>query len=81
MTLTKKAAAALEVLRAQQPFHIVPAREIRARDSRRIVTIPAHIETGINTHILSSLLQLGLIDCTRIYLRGHTTTDLRVVGQ
>lgn len=79
MTLTKKAAAALETLRASQPFPVVPARQIRARESGKMVTIPAHIETGINSHILASLHQLGLITCTAYYAKGHTSTDLQVV--
>jgi hypothetical protein len=77
--VTPKAMAALDKLRAMQPFPIVPERTIRARESRKLVTIPAHIETGINTTILFNLREAGLIACEHLWLCGHTTPDLRIV--
>src|SRR5262245_16427605 len=36
--------------------------------------------TGVNTTVLFSLRQQGLITCTTIYLRGHVTADFTVTA-
>ena len=36
------------------------------------------IKTGINTKVLSSLYQKGLIECDDIWLYGYVSTDLVV---
>lgn len=81
---TKKALAALDTLRKMQPFTVHPATpDRRVRGKRGLRTIAgdsAHIRTGINTHLLHSLREQGLITCTTIYLAGRTTPDLKVVG-
>ena len=59
--LSKKALTALETLTTMQPFVITPERQVRSRDTRNFYTIPAHIETGINSKILDNLQAAGVI--------------------
>jgi len=77
-TLTAKQQSAYDKLKRGE-FVRVPARVIRARESRKLIDIPEHIETGLNSTVLGNLLEMGLIRCTTVYLRGHVTADLEVL--
>ena len=39
-----------------------------------------HIETGINTRVLSSLRKLGVIACEQICCDGKVTPDIRLTN-
>ncbi len=80
-TLTTSQRKALDTLKAAWPFKVTPARTLIAKDTRRPVAIPAIIETGINSKVLVSLRDLGLVDVRSIWLRGHTSTDLVVTDK
>lgn len=77
--LTRAQQIGLDTLKALRPFPIVPERQVRVRYTRTPMTIPACIKTGVNTHVLYALRELGLIACTTIWLRGYVTPDLRII--
>lgn len=78
-SITPTAAAALETLRAAQPFSVVPESTTRQRHTLTPRTVPAHIKTGINRTVLVNLRAAGLIACESIWAGGLTTPDLRII--
>jgi len=76
MTLTPAQRVALDALKAAEPFAITPARTKRERYSRHVVTVPAHIRTGVNLTVLKSLRAAGLISYEYAWTEGRTTADL-----
>jgi len=72
-TLTTAQRTALALLKAARPFVVIPP-------GGRDYPTTARIKTGVNTTTLHHLRELGLIACSRIWLRGDTSTDLVVTA-
>lgn len=77
MALTNAQRNGLDKLKAAQPFKVTAARMMRTRSGAR-VEIPAIIKTGVNTAVLSSLRDMGLISVSHIWLSGHVEPDLTI---
>jgi len=83
VTLTKPQRAALAKLANERDNMRTWSRDVTPGGWDEAIAVDGKVTlvaTGINTHVLSSLKQLGLIDVTRFFLRGHATADIHVTS-